>query len=72
MTTQRTLKKWRSEALVLRKQVQSLNKPFIVTRSTAIDWADRILKLTQELMDQSLISEKEEGDRNETNSKDVR
>ena len=71
MTTQRTLKKWRTEALVLRKQMQGLNEPFI-TRATAIDWAERILKLTQEFMDQSLISEKEEGDRNETNSKDVR
>jgi len=58
MTTHRTLKKWRTEALVLRKQIDTPNEPFM-TRSTAIDWADRILKLTQELMDQSLISERE-------------
>jgi len=61
--TKRTLTKWRKEALKVVKYKQrnvSINSPLneIVKYDTSIVQADRILLMTQELLDQYLIKEK--------------
>ena len=45
--TERTLRKWRKEALEM--------KQLAINALTPNEWTDRILVLTQELLDQALL-----------------
>jgi hypothetical protein len=55
MISERTLKKWRRDALQP-TVVTDLSKPLVdILSSTTIEMKERILRLTQELMDLRLI-----------------
>jgi len=55
--TERTLRKWRKEALRLGKDAQD-SLPNGDAKSVAIEINSRILKMTQELLDQHLLRRK--------------
>lgn len=50
--TERTLKKWRKEAL---QAIENINKNHIDSITPVRELQERILRLTQELLDQLLI-----------------
>ena len=50
MITERTLKKWRREALVFREDIKSM-----VETEPTVELCDRILRMTQILLDQHLL-----------------
>jgi len=52
--TKRVLTKWRKEALKTRKRITN---PLDGGEENKIVWADRILQMTQELIDQYLLDE---------------
>ena len=62
MITERTLRKWRKEALAV---IQAANLPDIIVngneaepvlgRLPSVEWSSRILRLTLELLDQHLL-----------------
>ena len=53
-TSKRVLTKWRKEALIAKKRVIN---PLDGGDENIVEWANRILQLTQELLDQQLIDE---------------
>jgi hypothetical protein len=55
--SKRVLTKWRKEALVYKELIQRHDKTELST-SIQIEFAKRILQLTQELIDQHLMEEK--------------
>ena len=54
MITERTLKKWRRDALDLRRQAES-RPPETDYESMAMDYVNKVLRMTQELLDQHLL-----------------
>ena len=54
MITERTLRKWRKEALEAKKALTTY-KTQAEGEETKLQWAERILRLTQELLDQHLL-----------------
>lgn len=52
--TERTLKRWRKEALEAKKALTTY-KTQAEGEETKLQWAERILRLTQELLDQHLL-----------------
>jgi len=59
MITERTLKKWRKEALQIKTDTDVIldasQFPVNVSRQSVIEWQIRILRMTQELLDQHLL-----------------
>lgn len=56
MITERTLRKWRREALEDVKAINKVDKPdYPLTRKERTMVNDRILRMTQELLDQHLL-----------------
>jgi len=51
MITERTLRKWRADALKFKMDIQKTTTPSPIV----VELCNRILKLTQELLDQYLI-----------------
>ena len=60
MISEKALRKWRKEALEMKDIVSS---GYSNLNPLRFEWSNRILKLTQELMDQHLL-EKKEGKKN--------
>ena len=55
--TKRTLTKWRREALVVKSATDIRNEPLIQTQTKyLVEMSERILRLTQELLDQHLLT----------------
>ena len=55
--TKRTLTKWRREALVIKSKTDIRTEPLIQTQTTyLVEMSERILRLTQELLDQHLLT----------------
>lgn len=52
MITERTLKKWRREALETKERIGS---PINGGDESKLEWAERILRMTQELLDKHLL-----------------
>ena len=58
--TERTLRKWRMEALQVRSAAGVIDRDtragdLILCRSATIEWSNRMLRLTQVLLDQHLL-----------------
>ncbi len=51
--TERTLKKWRKEALASKERLVS---PIDGGEESKLEWSERILRMTQELLDQHLVN----------------
>lgn len=55
--TERTLRKWRKEALTAKNRIVS-REAIDGGEETKVEWAKRILKMTQELLDLHLLGKK--------------
>ena len=55
MISKRTLERWRLDALRTRDNAQILNINEVLSIRETIETLDRILRLTQELLDQQLL-----------------
>lgn len=54
MISERKLRVWRREALVTRELARD-DEVFILTAPMVIIWANRMLEMSQELLDQALL-----------------
>uniref|UniRef100_A0A6M3KDC3 Uncharacterized protein n=1 Tax=viral metagenome TaxID=1070528 RepID=A0A6M3KDC3_9ZZZZ len=61
MTSQRMLRKWRQEALVTRAHIQTHPADPISIEALILTQNEKILILTQELMDINLLKENKNG-----------
>ena len=55
--SKRVLTKWRKEALIVVDTIPKSENKDMIGPGMAREWADRILLLTQELLDQHLLKE---------------
>jgi len=59
MISERTLKKWRREALSIKAATNVPSElPVQTNRNSLVEWQTRILRMTQELLDQHLLRRK--------------
>jgi len=54
--SKRLLKKWRKEAL---QEREAIEKNITITVAMPITWNERILRMTQELLDQHMLREED-------------
>lgn len=56
MITERTLRNWRKEALVLQEALEPLEDDLTaMVRFQARDYVNKVIRMTQELLDQHLL-----------------
>lgn len=56
MITERTLKKWRKEALIIKDSIDiPVEDELKVNRQSFTEYMNRIIRMTQELLDQHLL-----------------